>query len=146
MIISKPNKSAIFSLSIFLIIAYVGGIWSALVVPSSPAFWYLIPILCLSTAVVVTIKVVYSYRTLIINGEHWKVRRLFRKEFGFHTKDISWWKVTEIKTGGGNYRELHIQTAQGKSVKVSLQEHTEYQKIYKKVRTKCPKKQVQSPN
>jgi hypothetical protein len=76
-----------------------------------------------------------------VDKEKWKVKKLIGKDFEFLTKDITQWKVTEIKTGGGLFKELQIETANG-VVKVSLQEHTDYLKIFNKVKTRCPKKQV----
>ena len=84
-----------------------------MVVPTTPVYWYLIPIICMATAVVVTVKVMISYRVLVINGERWKVNRI-GSTFSFNTKDISWWKLTTIKTGGGIYEELQIQASTGK--------------------------------
>ena len=144
MTVSRPKKSTLFSLALFLIITYGGGLWSALVVPSTPAFWYLIPILCLSTGLVITIKVLIGYRTLSIKGDRWMVKKLVGKDFQFKTREIVWWKIIEIKTGGGQYRELQIASPSG-VVKTSFQEHTEYQTIFKLVRSKCPRKQVKEP-
>ena len=141
MIISKPKQSTLVSISIFLTIAYVAGIWSSKVIPDTTIFWYLIPIFCFTVALAITIKVLLSYRRLVVNNDKWKVTRLIGKNFEFDTRDIDQWQVTEIKTGSGLFRELQIYTSIGK-VKVSLQEHTEYQRIYKKVHNKCPKKQI----
>ncbi len=142
MIQSKPKKSTLLSLSLFLILAYGVGIWTALTLPSSPAYWYLIPIFCLITAVVITLKVLWGFQTILIQGDQWKVKNLIRADSAFTGQDIEWWKETEIKTAGGPFRELHIHTKGGVNLKVSLQEHTEYPKIIKMVRSKYPKKQI----
>ncbi len=142
MIRSKPKKSTLFSLSLFLILAYGVGIWTALTVPSSPFYWYLIPIMCFITAVIITLKVLWGFQTIQIQGDHWKVKHLVRSDSTFTSQDIEWWKETEIKTAGGPYRELHIHVKSGINLKVSLQEHTEYQKIIKRVRSKYPKKRI----
>lgn len=141
MILSKPKRSTLFSLSLFLILAYGIGIWTALALPSSPAYWYLIPIICLITAVVITLKVLWGYQIIQINGAQWKIKYLIRADHAFYSKNIEWWKETEIKTAGGPYRELHIHTLDSVNVKVSLQEHTEYEKILKRVKSKHPNKQ-----
>lgn len=143
MILSKPKRSTLFSLSIFLILAYGIGIWTALALPSSPAYWKLIPILCLVTAVAVNLKVLWGYHTIQVKGEQWKVKNLIRADKSFTSSEIEWWKETEIKTAGGPFRELHIHTKNGVDLKISLQEHTEYQKIIKQVRRKYPKKQIE---
>lgn len=142
MIRSRPKKSTLFSLVLFLILAYSAGFWTALTIPSYPLYWYLIPVFCLSTALAVSIKVLTGYRVLVINRNRWKVKRLLRSDTIFNTKDIEWWQETEIKTAGGLYKQLHIQAKGGRNVKISLQEHTEYQKIYKEMKTNCPRKKI----
>ncbi len=142
MIQSKPKNSTLFSLSLFLILAYGVGIGTALTVPSSPAYWYLIPLLFLVTAVAITLKVLWGYQTIQIKGEQWKVKNLIGPDNAFNSKEIEWWKETEIKTAGGPYKELHIHAKGNVNLKVSLQEHTEYKKIIKKVKSKYPKKQI----
>lgn len=142
MIRSKPKKSTLFSLSLFLILAYGVGIWTALTVPSSPFYWRLIPILCFITAVMITLKVLLRFQTILIQGDQWKVKNLVKADSVFTSQDIEWWKETEIKTAGGPYRELHIHAKGGINLKVSLQEHTEYLNIIKRVRSKYPKKQI----
>jgi len=142
MIRSKPKNSTLISLSLFLIIAYGVGILTALTVPSSPAYWYLIPLLFLVTALVITLKVLWGYQTIQIKGEQWKVKKLIGPANAFNSRDIEWWKETEIKTAGGPYKELHIHTMCGINLKVSLQEHTGYKKIIKKVKSKFPKKRI----
>ena len=141
MIVSKPKASTLLSISLFLFIAYGVGIWSIWLIPDTSFWWYLIPVIFVLIAIAITLKVVVGYRRLVLDRESWKVKKLIGKDFEFTTKDIIQWKVTEIKTGGGLFKELQIDTAKG-VVKVSLQEHTEYIKIYHKVKTRCPKKQA----
>ena len=145
MIISKPKNTTLFSLFLFLLLCYGAGILSIFFIPKAPAFWYLIPIFCISTALVVSTKVLIGYRTLKIKGEHWSVKKLLGHNFEFDTRDIVWWKVTEIKTAGGLYKELLVHCTAGE-VKVSLQEHTDYLKIHKKVLQKCPRKEIMESN
>ena len=112
MIRSAPKQSTLFSLLVFLIIAYGLGIWSAIVVPSSPVYWYLIPLLCLSTAVVISVKVLWGYRIVTITGDQWRVKKLLGGPVTFSGKSIDWWKETEIKTANGVFKEQHIHTEQ----------------------------------
>ena len=98
MILSKPKKSTLFSLVAFLLFAYGIGIWSAINVPSSPVYWYLIPIISIVTALVVTIKVILGYQMIRIEGNNWVVTNLFGRNSHFKSNDIEWWEETEIKS------------------------------------------------
>lgn len=146
MIKSKPKRVTIFSLSLFLILAYGTGIWSWFRIPSSPAIWYVLPFVCLSIAIAVSVKLLLGYRVLVINGNHWQVNRLVGRDIEFNGNQIEWWREIEIKTTGDMYKQLHIHAGNGKNVKVSLQEHSEYQKVLKWLKTKYLKQQISEPN
>jgi len=142
MIISKPKGLTLFSLCFFLTLCYGAAIWSWFKIPSSPTIWYLIPVGCLSVAMLVTIKIIISYRVLRINGSHWEVQRLIGGNIIFEGDEIKWWKETAINTAGADYKQLHIHAGPGKNVKVSLQEHTDYQKVLKGLKARYGKKQI----
>ncbi len=147
MIVSKPKFSTIFSLSAFLLIAYGLGLWSYLTLPSSGdvSTWrYILTGTIFAIALLVTIKILWSYQVLRLEREHWKITRLLRSNTAFKTSDIAWWKITVIDTKGGKYQELQVQSTLGTTVKISPQEHTEYPRVLSHVQKKCPKKKVQT--
>ena len=128
--------SSVFSLLLFLIIVYGIGIWSWFRIPATPAIWRLIPIVCITVALLVSVKVLMGYRVIEINGDRWQVKRLISRNIVFSGKDIKWWKEIKIKTAGGFYKQLHVHAGKGNDAKVSLQEHTEYQRVLDRLRTK----------
>ena len=146
MIQSKPKTTTIFSLSLFLLIAYGVGIWSWFSIPSDPAWWMALPIVCLTVALLVTVKIVLGYRVLSVTGDRWQVSKLISRDLRFTGKDIQWWKEIVIKTAGGQYKQLHIHAGKGVNAKVSLQEHTAYQKILKILKTKHRHKELKDIN
>ena len=143
MILSKPKKSTLFSLAVFLLLTYGIGVWSAINVPSSPVYWYLIPIICIVTALVVSIKVILGYQMIRIEGNNWVLTNLFGRKNQFNSNDIEWWEETEIKTGWSTFRELHIHS-QRTDVKISFQEHSNYTSIMNFLKKKFPSKQKNS--
>lgn len=145
MIRSKPKRSTLFSLSLFLVLTYGAGIWAWIRIPDSPAIWFLLPVLCFVVALAVSVKVLTGYRVVQISGDNWLVKRLLSRNRQFSSKDIEWWKEIEINTAGGMYKQLHVHAGKGNDAKVSLQEHTEYQNVLNRLRTKHRKQQVKEP-
>ncbi|GJM28893.1 MAG: hypothetical protein DHS20C17_15280 [Cyclobacteriaceae bacterium] len=146
MIRSKPKEVTLFSLSLFLVLAYGASIWTWMRIPSSPVTWYILPLICFTIAVVVSIKVLLSYRVLVVDNDHWQVTRLVGSKIKFSGKEIEWWKEIEIKTMGGLYKQLQVFAGKGKNVKISLQEHTEYQGVLKSLRKRHSRKQIEEKN
>jgi hypothetical protein len=146
MIQSRPKGTTLFSLILFLIIAYGIGIWAWFSAPRSPSIWLALPIICLVVALLISIKVLLGYRVITIKGDQWRVARLISRDLRFTGKDIEWWREIEIKTAGGTYKQLHVHAGKGVNAKVSLQEHTAYQQVLNRLKTKHRQKQVKDIN
>lgn len=142
MIRSKPKGTTIFSLSLFLIIDCAIGIWAWTTMPPSPTVWIIIPIACLVVALIVFLKMLLGYRIITVNGNRWQVKRLINRNISFSDEDIKWWKEIVIRTAGGLYKQLHVHAGKGNDAKISLQEHTEYQEVLKKLKTKHRLKEI----
>ena len=146
MIVSRPKFSTLFSLGIFLIIAYGLAIWSIASWPQTgdiPLYRYLLTGGVSLVALIVTLRVLGSYKTVRLNGDKWQVSYLLRPgRLRFKTSQISWWKVTTIKTRGGVYQELHLHNDAGRNVKLSPQEHTSYNRILNHLQKHCAKKRL----
>ncbi len=145
MITSKPKRVTLFSLSLFLVLAYGAGTWSWIRLPSTPMIWLLVPLICYGSALIVTFKLLISYRVLVIKGDKWQVNRLIGSNVKFSGNEILWWNETIINTAGSAYKQLHIHAGEGKNVKVSLQEHTDYEKVLKGLKSNHHKKQIKQP-
>ena len=146
MIVSKPKFSTLFSLGAFLIIAYSLAIWSIITFPSTgntPWYRYLLSGGVTLVALIVTLRVLGSYKTVKLNGDKWQVSYLLRPgKLRFKTSQVAWWKVTTINTKGGLYQELHVHTENHRNLKLSPQEHTSYNRILSHLEKNCAKKRV----
>ena len=143
MIVSKPKFSTLFSLGVFLILAYGLAIWSIIGWPANAAWYrYLIAVILWIIAILVTVKVLGGYRTVKLRKDTWQISYLlFRKSRTLKTSDIDWWRLNEVDTKGGNYKELHL-FGLGIHIKVSPQEHTSFPQILSYVQKKCAKKRI----
>jgi len=143
MTVSKPKFSTLFSLGVFLLLAFALAVWSVVNWPADAVWYrYLISVFLWLVALLVSWKVLGGYRTIKLNKEKWRIDYLlFRKSRTFKTAEIEWWRLSEIDTKGGKYQELHL-FAIGTHIKVSPQEHTSFPQILSHLQRKCPKKRI----
>ncbi len=132
MIQSKPKVSTLFSIGVFLSIAYAVFIYAFLRIVESETYetWLLVLILTSGPiAVAVTLKTFWGIKTIEISKEKFTFKYPFRfTQKIFTGKDIASWKHDKTKTYGGEYEELIWTTNEGKEYSISKQEHTEYDK------------------
>jgi hypothetical protein len=132
MVNSKPKVGTLFSVGIFLAIAYSVFIYSLTTYLGAQIPNTLTIILLLTTgpiAVVITFKTLFGLKFMEINKEKFSVNYPFRfKKVKFSSKDLESWKIDEIKTFGGLYEELIWKTKTGKQYSISKQEHTDFDK------------------
>jgi hypothetical protein len=110
--------------------------------PPAPTVWILIPVTCLTIALIVSLKMLLGYRIVTVNGNRWQVKRLINRDIRFSDEDIKWWKEIVIRTAGGLYKQLHVHAGKGNDAKVSLQEHTKYQEVLNNLKTKHRQKEI----
>lgn len=146
MIISKPKRSTIISLTLFLIL--VGALIAATFTAmgrSEIIYWYhyiflgvLIP-----TELGVFIKMIFNYKVLRISKGKFELTRpaLFSKK-QFLIKDISMWKEVVIKTASGVYQQLEVYFEEKQKFTLGKQEHTNYEKVVGYLKQKAPKRQL----
>lgn len=132
MIQSKPKVSTLFSIGVFLIIAYSVFIYAFLEIIERGTYetWLLVLIFTSGPiAVAVTLKTFWGIKFIEISKEKFAIKYPFRfTEKKFIGKDIASWKYDKTKTYGGEYEELTWNTKDGKQYTISKQEHTEYDK------------------
>lgn len=132
MVNSKPKVSTLFSVGIFLAIAFGVFIYSLVNFLSSAIPSTMTLILIIATgpiALVITLKTLLGVKFIEINKEKFSVNYPFRfKKIKFSGKDIASWKIDQIKTLGGLYEELIWKLKSGKQYSMSKQEHTEFDK------------------
>lgn len=133
MIVSKPKLSTLFSLSAFLVLAYGLAMYFLVQIVRSPAdsSWSVIGLgVSAGVAVAVTIKLVAGYKRILVSKNNVEVRYLFnllRRKHYF--KDLASWQETTIKTASGLFKELDIRFANGKRIRLTLQEQDNYEKV-----------------
>lgn len=132
MVNSKPKVSTLFSVGIFLAIAFGVFIYSLINFLNSEIPSTLTLILIIATgpiAMVITLKTLLGVKFIEINKEKFSVNYPFRfKKIKFSGKEIASWKIDQIKTLGGLYEELIWKLKSGKQYSISKQEHTEFDK------------------
>lgn len=133
MIISKPKVSTLFSLSIFLILAYGLSVYLLLRVlgSSNPSFWITIGMgVSVGVALAVTFKVITGYKELHVSKNRidvYAIFSLFKRRYYF--KELLSWEETVIKTATGYFKELTLKFKAGRKVKLTLQENSNYEKV-----------------
>lgn len=133
MIISKPKLSTLFSLGVFLILAYGLAAYFFVQVVQAPtsSSWMVIGLgVTAGIAVAVSVKTIMGYKQLFVSKNRLEVRYAFnllsRK---YYFKELAFWKETNIKTFSGQFKELSIHFSNGKSVKLTWQENSNYEKV-----------------
>lgn len=146
MIISKPKYSTLFSLVIFLAIAYGLVIFTLINFMSAEqkaVYQYAILILISPIAIGVTIKILYSYKTIKIGRGKLVIHYPFRfKSLDFKLRQIEKWEETIIKAGSNVIKELSITFEDQVQVKLTKQENSAYEEIINYLKKKCPKKRT----
>lgn len=145
MITSKPKKATLFSVTIFLLLAY-GLLFYTIFRFFSDAekalYQYVLIIILAPIALGVTFKILFDYKVLQVAKEKIWVKYPFRfKKQNFNLIKLEYYEETLIKTGNGVFMQLKIHFDEGSSVKLSRQENTEYDKITAYLRKKYKQKE-----
>lgn len=132
MIVSKPKIGTLFSVGLFIIIAFSAFIYGLTQIQSASdrSWWYLLIYTSGPIGFVVLVKILFSIKTIKVSKEKFDVRFPFKfSKYAFGIKEIDHWFHTAIKTYGGLYEELTIKLTSGKQLAISKQENTEYDKM-----------------
>jgi len=134
MIKSKPNFNTVFSLLLFfvidliIIIFLISKNYSASKIPIY--IYLLIPLLGI-IAFTILWKIIGAYKIITINKK--KISIQYPLRFGQYdttVQDISWWQEITINTNKTVYKQLRIKFKRKKTVRISLQENTNYTRIF----------------
>ncbi len=145
MIVSKPKLSALFSLIIFLLLAYGLSIylWISVMQSQKPPGWQTILLgVAAGVALAVTYKVVAGYKKIMVSKNRIDVHYAFdliRKRY--YLKELTSWQETAVKTATGLFKELTLRFDKKKTVKLTLQEQDNYEKVKAFMQRNFPKKQ-----
>lgn len=142
MIVSKPKFNTLFSISIFLILAFGLFIFGLFKVNNSEdrTLWMILMYVSGPIGLVVMIKTLSGLRYIKISKQKFEFRFPFKlTSIKFEGKDIDVWKHQAIKTYGGMYEKITLRLKSGKELSLSKQENTEYDKALKYMRSKFKK-------
>lgn len=145
MIISKPKRTTIFSLTVFAIVCGFGSLYFLRQILSDPVgTWRYIVfgILVLTTTILLS-KLLFGYKVIKIS--HDKVHIYYPFRFFKNVQDISnlgAWQETVVMTNKTEFKQLKLVFMNKGYVKLSNQENSDYDKVYKYIKRKAPKKEV----
>ncbi|WP_422360156.1 hypothetical protein [Reichenbachiella sp.] len=142
MIVSKPKIGTLFSVGLFIFIAFGIFIYGIVQIQSATdrLWWYILIYTSGPIGLLVLLKILFSLKTIKISKEKFEAKFPFKfKKISFSGKDIDHWFHTSIKTYGGLYEELTINLSSGKQLVLSKQENTEYDKTLNYLKKKFKK-------
>lgn len=146
MIISRPKRQTVFSLGVFTAVILVGLVysWMQLIkLQQVPTWRYIVVGILLLTASLLLHKLIFNYKVIKISHDKVHVYypfRFFRSVQDI--KDLGAWQQTIIDTKKSEFRQLKLVFVNKGYVKISNQENSEYDKVYKYIKRKAPKKEV----
>jgi len=146
MITSRPKRQTVFSLGIFTTVIMVGLVysWIQLVkLQEVPTWRYVVVGLLLLTASLLLHKLIFNYKVIKISHDKVHIYYPFRFFKSVQDiKDLGAWQETVIDTKKDEYKQLKLVFVNKGFVKISNQENSEYDKVYKYIKRKAPKKEV----
>lgn len=145
MIVSKPKISTLFSIVIFLTLAFGIFIYAFINVQQSTdrLWWYIMIYTTGPIGLLVLLKVLLGIQIITIKKGKFNVRIPFKfKNVNFEGKDLENWNHSSLKTYGGEYEELKLKLKTGKEFSLSKQENTEYDKVLNYMNKKFKKLQL----
>lgn len=146
LITAKPKKNTLLSISLFLVLAYTLAILNLNILikdPTSPWYNYALFLVLGPLALGLTLRMLFNYKILQFGKNQILIRYPVRfSHQKYSLKDLSSWKEAKVKTMANPYKELELRFSNGKNAKLSLQEHTDYEKVVKYLEKKCAKKRL----
>jgi len=145
MIESKPKGSTVFSLTVITAICTFGSIYfmrQVLTEPPSTGRYILLGVLVLATSILLY-KLLFNYKIIRISHDQVFVYypfRLYRSTTPI--KDLGAWQEIIIQTKKSDYKQLKLVFNNKGYVKLSNQENSNYDMVYKYIKKKAPKKEV----
>ncbi len=148
MIVSKPKINTFFALGVFLLLVY--GIIAYMLYDIStsdvvPVWLYILLMLVAGIALTVSIKFVRSYQIIILEKNRADLHLLFgliRRRLYF--KDLEDWQEEQVKTSNGIFKQLTVNFINKDSIRLSNQEHNNYEKVIDFLRKQFGKKEIKS--
>jgi hypothetical protein len=145
MIISKPKRQTIFSLTVFTLVSCFGSMYFMREILAEPnGTWrYIVLGFLLVVSSILLYKLIFNYKVIKIS--HDKIHVYYPFRFYKSVQDVSELgacQETIIKANKTDYKELKLVFMRKGYVKISNQENNDYDKVYNYIKRKAPKKQV----
>ena len=146
MIVSRPQRKTIFSLGLFTLVIFVGLVISTRAMLSGgevPTWRYVVTGLLLLTASFLLHKLIFNYKVLKISHDKFHIYYPFCFYRSVQdVKELGAWQQTVVNTNKTEFKELKLVFVNKGYVKITNQENSDYDKVYKYVKRKAPKKEV----
>ncbi len=145
MIVAKPKINTVFSISVFLILAFGLFAFGLLQLrdPHSSSLWMILVYSSGPIGLVVLIRVLFGWKVIRIGKDKFEVHFPFKfSRKKLDGKEMVGWKKNTIKTFGGVYEEIVCKFKSGDSITLSRQEHTDFDKALKYMTKKYKKLQA----
>ncbi len=146
MIVTKPKINTFFALGVFLLLVYglIAYMLYDIYHSDAVSVWlYILLILLGGIALTVSIKFINSYQVISLEKNRADVRLLFgltRKRLYF--KDLEQWQEERVKTSNGIFKQFSASFINKGSIKLSNQEHDNYEKVIGFFRKNYGKKEI----
>ena len=148
MIFVKPKASTLWSIGLFILICFIGGIYGLSHLFSDVhAAWYnyVLAVVLLPLGLGLLLRMLWNYKHIYIGKSKVEVHYPLRgKKQSFKLNEIENWREESIKTASGTYRELQIIYGNHKKLDISMQEHTKYKETLVYFRSKAASKQAKN--
>ena len=148
MIVAKPKFNTFFALGVFLLLVYGIIAYMLFDISTSDAvsIWlYILLVLVGGIALTVSVKFVRSYQVIILEKNRADLHLLFgliKRRLYF--KDLEDWQEEQVKTSNGIFKQLTVNFINKKSIRLSNQEHNNYEKVIGFLRKQFGKKEIKS--
>lgn len=144
MIVARPKASTLFSLGAFVLACLaIGGTTLYYVVVEGDRAWYqliLIAVL-IPLGIGLLLRLALGYKIVRIGKEVIEIYYPSRwKTLRYKLKEVVNWTETQIKTAGGQYKEMEVHFTDNKKLTLSMQEHTSYPEVLRYMKKKCQRK------
>lgn len=131
MITSRPKKSALYSIIIFILVCFSIGFYSFRPILDGQGWWlnYVLFFMLVPLGILLSIRQLLAYKTISFKGNevilNYPVRRSSRS---YDLREMQSWEETVIKTANGQFEQIEM-TFEGKGVSLSDQENSNYKQI-----------------
>jgi len=146
MIVAKPKFNTFFALGVFLLLVYsvlVYMLYDIFTSESVSVWLYALLLGVAGIAMSVSVKFVSSYKVIGLEKNRAHMSLLFglvKKRYYF--KDLEAWSEESIKTSNGIFKQLSVNFINKSSIKISNQEHDNYNKVIGFFRKNHGKKEI----